>query len=108
MIGGSQKSKEENRVPIDVTSLKGVYNASIPQEEETESHVYGVHYADMRDIGYPHLLPLIDCKRIDEDSYFYIIKNKARRREAKEYTQLRDNKDTKNGRRGGLLTMRTA
>ena len=60
----------------DVTSLKGIYDASIPKEEETESHVDGVHSAKMKDSGSPHLLPLIDCTKVDEDSYFDIIKIK--------------------------------
>ena len=80
-----------------VTSLKGIYDASIPQEEETESHVDGVHSAEMKDSGSPHLVPLIDFTKVDEDSYFDIIKNKAKRRESKEQTQLRDDKDAKNG-----------
>ena len=79
----------------DVTSLKGIYDASIPQEEETESHVDGVHSAEMKYSGSLHLVPLIDCTKVDEDSYFDIINNKARRREAKEQTQLRDDKDYK-------------
>ena len=49
----------------------------------------------MKDSGSPHPVPLIDCTKVDEDSYFDIIKNKARRRESKEHTQLRDDKDTK-------------
>ena len=49
----------------------------------------------MKDSGSPHLVPLIDCKKLDEDSYFDIIKNKSRRLEAKEQTQLRDYKDAK-------------
>ena len=49
----------------------------------------------MKDSGSPHLVPLIYCTKVDEDSYFDIIKNKARRREAKEQTQLRDDKDAK-------------
>ena len=80
---------EEKRVLTDVTSLKDIFNAGIPQEEETESHVDGVHYAEMKDS------PLIDCTEVDGDSDFDIINNKARRREAKEQTQLRDDKDTK-------------
>ena len=59
---------------IDVTVLKVVYYASIPQEEETESHVDVVHYAEMKDSGSLHLVHLIDCSKVDEDSYFDIIK----------------------------------
>ena len=33
LIGGFQKFNEENRVSTDVTSLKVIYDASIPQEE---------------------------------------------------------------------------
>ena len=40
----------------------------------------------MKYSGSSHLLPLIDCKKVERDSYFDIIKNKARRREAKEHT----------------------
>ena len=32
-IGGVQQFNEDNRVLTDVTSLKGIYDASIPQEE---------------------------------------------------------------------------
>ena len=60
----------------DVTSLKVVYDASIPQEEETESHVDGVNSAEMKDRGSLYLLPLLDCTKLDEDSYFDIIKIK--------------------------------
>ena len=56
-IGGVQQYNEENRVLTDVTSLKFIYDASIPQEEETESHVDGVHSAHMKDSGSPHLVP---------------------------------------------------
>ena len=49
----------------------------------------------MTDSGSSHLVPLIYCTRVDEDSDFDIIKNKARMREAKEQTQLRDDKDSK-------------
>ena len=49
----------------------------------------------MKHSGYPHIVPLIDCTKVDEDSYFDIIKNKARRREAKEQTHIRDDKDVK-------------
>ena len=38
----------------------------------------------MKDIGYSHLVPLIDYTKVDGDSDFDIINNKARRREAKE------------------------
>ena len=51
----------------------------------------------MKDSGSLHLVPLIDCTKVDEYSDFGIIKNKARRREAKEQTQIRDDKDTKTG-----------
>ena len=40
----------------------------------------------MKDSGSLHLVPLIDCTKVDGDSDFDIIKNKARRREAKEQT----------------------
>ena len=86
MIGGIRKFNEYNRVLIDVSSLKGVYDASIPQEEETESHVDGVHSAEMKDGGSSHLVPLIDCTKVDGDSDFYIIKNKESRREANKQT----------------------
>ena len=33
LIGGVQQFNEENRVSTDITSLKGIYDASIPQEE---------------------------------------------------------------------------
>ena len=82
----------------DVSSLKVIYDASIHQEEETESNLDGVHSAEMKDSGYLHLVPLIDCKRVDVDSDFDIIKNKASRREVKEQTQLWDDKDAKNVR----------
>ena len=95
MIGGVQQFNEDNRVSTDVTSLKVVYDASISQEEESQSYVDGVHSADMKDSGSSHLVPLIDCTKVDEDSDFDIITNKARRREAKEQTQLRDDKDAK-------------
>ena len=49
----------------------------------------------MKDSGSSHLVPLIDCTKVDGDSYFYIIKNKAMRIEAKKQTQLRDDKDAK-------------
>ena len=40
----------------------------------------------MKDIGSLHIVPLIDCTKVDGDSYFDIITNKARRIEAKEQT----------------------
>ena len=43
--------------------------------------------------GSLHLVPLIYCTKVDENSDFDIIKNKARRIEAKDQTQLRDGKD---------------
>ena len=86
MIGGIRKFNEDNRVSTDVSSLKGIYDASITQEEETELNVDGVHSAEMKDSGYLHLVPLIDCTKVDRDSDFDIIKNKSRRREAKEQT----------------------
>ena len=52
----------------------------------------------MKDIGSLHLASLIDCTNVDEDSDLDIIKNKAMTREAKEQTQIRDDKDNKNGR----------
>ena len=70
----------------DVSALKGIYDVSIIQEEETESHIDGVHSSEMKYSGSSHLLPLIDCTKVDRDSDFDIIKNKARRREAKEQT----------------------
>ena len=57
-----------------VSSLKGMYEASIPQEEETESHVDCVYYAEMKDSGSSHLVPLIDCTKVDGDSDFEIKK----------------------------------
>ena len=48
----------------------------------------------MKDSLSSHLVPLIDCTKVDGDSDFYIIKNKARRIEDKEQTQLRDGKET--------------
>ena len=83
LIGRVQQFNEENILSKDVTFLKGIYDASIPQEEETESHVDGVHSAEMKYSGSPYLVPLLYCTKVDEDSYFDIIKNKARRREAK-------------------------
>ena len=94
-LGGVQQFNEENRVSTDVTSLKGLYDASIPQEEETESHVDYVHSTEMKDSGSPHLLPIMGCTKVDEDSYFDIIKYKARRGESKEQTQLRDDENAK-------------
>ena len=35
LIGGIRKFNEDNRVSTDVSSLNGIYDASIPQEEET-------------------------------------------------------------------------
>ena len=52
----------------------------------------------MKDSGSSYLVTLIYCTKVDENSDFYIIKNKSRRREAKEQTQLSDYKDAKNGR----------
>ena len=40
----------------------------------------------MKDSGYLHLVPLIDCTKVDGDSDFDIIKNKSGKREAKEQT----------------------
>ena len=71
---------------IDVSSLKGVYDASISQEEETESHIDGVHSAEIKYSESSHIVPLVDCTKVDRDSDFDIIKNKSRRREAKEQT----------------------
>ena len=34
LIGGVQQFNEEDRVSTNVTSLKGIYDASTPQEEE--------------------------------------------------------------------------
>ena len=48
----------------------------------------------MKDSGSPNLISLIDCTKAIKDSDFYIIK-KGRRSEAKEQTQLRDDKDAK-------------
>ena len=86
MIGEIRQLNEDNRVLTNVSSLKGIYDASTPQEEETESHVDGVHYAEMKDSGSSHLVTLIDFTKLDGDSDFDIIKNKAKRREAKEQT----------------------
>ena len=86
MIGGVRQFNEYNRVSTDVFSLKGIHDEIIPQEEETEYHVDGVHSAEMKDRGSLHLVPLIDCTNVDGDSYFDIIKNKSRKREAKEQT----------------------
>ena len=49
----------------------------------------------MKDNGSLHLVPLIYCKRVDEDSDFDIIIKKGSRIEAKEQTQLRDDKEAK-------------
>ena len=68
LIGGIRKFNEDNKVLTDVSSLKGIYDVSIPQEEETKSHVDGVHSADMKDSGSSHLVPLIDCTKIDGHS----------------------------------------
>ena len=95
LIGIICQFNEGNRVSTDVSSLKGIYDEINPQEEETESHIDGVNYADMKDSGSSHLVPLIDCTKVDGDSYFDIEKNKARRREAKEKKQLKDDKDAK-------------
>ena len=45
LIGWIRKFNEGNRVSTDVSSLEDLYDASIPQEEETESQVDGVHSA---------------------------------------------------------------
>ena len=45
--------------------------------------------------GSSHLVTLIDCTKVDEYSDFYIIKIKARRRDAKEHNQLRVDKESK-------------
>ena len=75
MIGGIHQFNEDDRLLTYVTSLKGIYDASIPQKEETESHVNGVHSMEMKDSGSLHLVPLIDCTKVDEDSDFDTIKN---------------------------------
>ena len=80
---GVQQFNEENILSTDVNYLKGIYDASIPQEEETESHVDGVYPAEIKDSGSLHLVPLIYCTKVDKDSDFDIIKNKAKMREAK-------------------------
>ena len=82
-IGGVQQFNEENIVSTDVTSLKGIYDASISQEEKTESYVDGVHFAEIKDSGSPHLVPLIDWKKVHENSYFDIIKIKQGRERRK-------------------------
>ena len=92
MIGGIRQFNEENRVSTYVSYLKSIYYASISQEEETESHVDGVNFSEMKYSGSLHLVSLIYFSKVDGDSDFDIIKNKARRREAKEQTQLRDDK----------------
>ena len=48
LIGGIWQFNENNIVSTDVSSLKGIYDASIPQEEETESHVDVAHSAEMK------------------------------------------------------------
>ena len=73
-IEGIRKFNEENRVSTDVSSLKGIYDATITQEERTESHVDSVHYEEMKDSAFSHLVPLIDCTKVDGDSDFDIIK----------------------------------
>ena len=95
LIGGIRKFKKDKIVSTDVSSLKCIYDASIPQEEETESHVDGVHYAEMKDTGSSHLASLLYHTKVGEDSDFDVIKNKSRRREVKEQIQLRDDKDAK-------------
>ena len=67
MIGGIRKFNEDNRVSTDASYLKGIYDSIIPQEEETESHVDGVHSAEMKDSGSFHIVPLIDCTKVDVD-----------------------------------------
>ena len=69
-----------------VSSLKGIYDASIHKEEETESDVDGVNSAKMKDSGSLHLVPIIYCTKVNRDSDFDIIRNKARRRESNEQT----------------------
>ena len=49
----------------------------------------------MKDSVSSHLVPLIDCTKVDGDSDFDIIINKARRREVKEQSQLRYDKEAK-------------
>ena len=49
----------------------------------------------MKDSGSSHIVPLLDCTKVDRHSGFDIINNKTGRREAKEQTQLRDDKDAK-------------
>ena len=71
----------------DVSYLKGIYDASIPQEKETESHVDGIHSAEMKDNGSPHLAPLIDCTKVDKDLDFDIIRNQGGER--RRNTQIR-------------------
>ena len=50
--------------------------------------MHGVHSEEMEISESLHLVPLIDCTKLERDSDFDIIKNKARRREAKEHTYL--------------------
>ena len=40
----------------------------------------------MKDSGSSHIVRLINCTKVNGDSDFDIIKNKARRRQAEEYT----------------------
>ena len=84
LIARIRKFNEDNRVLTDVSYSKGIHDSSIPQEEETESHIDGVHSSDMKDSLSSHMVPLIDCTKVEEDSDFDMKKNKARRREAKE------------------------
>ena len=86
LIGGFWQFNEGNRVSTYVSSLKGIYYVSIPQEEEIESHVDGLHYAEIKYSGSSHLVPIIDFTKLDGDSVFDIIENKARKREVKEQT----------------------
>ena len=46
--GGIRRFIEDNRVSTNVSSLKGTYDASTPQEEEIESHVDGVNSAEIK------------------------------------------------------------
>ena len=94
-MGGGWQLNECNRVSTYVSSLKGLNDSRIPQEEETKSHVDGAHSAEMKQSGSSYLAPLIDCTKVDGDSDFDIINNKTRRKEAKEQTELRDDHDAK-------------
>ena len=76
LIEGIWEFNENNRVSTYVSSLKGIYHASTPQEEETESHIDGLHDAELEYCGSSHLVPSIDCKNVDRDSDFDIIKIK--------------------------------